>query len=157
MSGSNSSAFAYGGTLYFLIGLLTAIVCGFITKHINESKGYKGGFAWGFWLNVIGIIVVACKSEVRSEPSLYQMAHQYEESRKDNQSKTIQCPFCGASNSRTNSVCFSCFKPLMAEESIKEKPMEQVEMIKQLAELHSEGILTDEEFETKKAELLAKM
>ena len=43
------------------IGVIVSCVFGTITKNINESKGYCGGFAWGFWLGVIGIIVVSCK------------------------------------------------------------------------------------------------
>ena len=44
-----------------IIGLVVSIVFGCITKGINENKGYDGGFAWGFWLGWIGIIVVACR------------------------------------------------------------------------------------------------
>lgn len=28
---------------------------------MNRKKGYKNGFAWGFWLNIIGIIVIAIR------------------------------------------------------------------------------------------------
>lgn len=52
-------------TVYIILGIIGAIpvpiILGFCTKKINESKGYYGGFAWGFWLGVIGLIVVACK------------------------------------------------------------------------------------------------
>lgn len=75
----------------------------------------------------------------------------------------VKCPHCGASNNSTNSICFACHKSL-AEEPNKEAltssapaENEQLTLIKQLAELHTKGILTDEEFETKKAELLSKM
>ena len=44
-----------------IIGIIVACVFGAITKNINQSKGYDGGFAWGFWLGVIGIIVVSCR------------------------------------------------------------------------------------------------
>ena len=43
----------------------------------------------------------------------------------------------------------------MAEESIEEH--ESIKLLKQLAKLHDAGILTDEEFTQKKADLLAKM
>ena len=53
------------GIGYIIGGVIVGIIFGCITKHINESKGYEGGFAWGFWLSFIGIIVVACKPDNR--------------------------------------------------------------------------------------------
>jgi hypothetical protein len=44
-----------------IVGLIGACIFGAITKGINEQKGYEGGFWWGFFLGVIGIIVVACR------------------------------------------------------------------------------------------------
>lgn len=45
----------------FFVYLVLGIICGFITKSMNESKGYDGGFLWGFLLTIIGIIVVAVR------------------------------------------------------------------------------------------------
>lgn len=45
----------------FLVYLIVGVICGFITKSMNESKGYDGGFLWGFLLTIIGIIVVAVR------------------------------------------------------------------------------------------------
>ena len=45
----------------FVIYLIYAIICGFITKSMNQNKGYDGGFAWGLFLGIIGIIVVAVR------------------------------------------------------------------------------------------------
>ena len=61
MDGLIAIFFIYFIALIFSIGL--ACIFGFITQSINESKGYYGGFAWGFWLGWIGIIVVACKPD----------------------------------------------------------------------------------------------
>lgn len=49
---------------YFII---YCIVCGIIAKYINEKKGYSNGFAWGAWLGIIGIIIVACKPKCIEE------------------------------------------------------------------------------------------
>ena len=38
--------------------VIMGVIFGFITKYIANSKGYDGGFAWGFWLGIIGILVV---------------------------------------------------------------------------------------------------
>lgn len=48
---------------YVIVTLVVACIFGVITKNINESKGYDGGFAWGFWLGVIGIVVVAVRQD----------------------------------------------------------------------------------------------
>ena len=52
-----------GGVIFIglIIGMIEAVVFGLITQAINEKKGYDGGFWWGFFLGVIGIIVVAMK------------------------------------------------------------------------------------------------
>ena len=102
-----SSSYAIG---YIVGGLISAVIFGLITKYINESKGYKGGFAWGFWLSIIGIIVVACKPDNR------------------NNSQSI--------NNITTSG---------------ESPADE---IKKYKELYDQGIITAEEFQTKKEQLL---
>ena len=38
-----------------------------LAKYINEKKGYSNGFAWGAWLGIIGIIIVACKPKCIEE------------------------------------------------------------------------------------------
>ena len=52
--------------------LIYCIACGLITKYINERKGYVNGFAWGAWLGILGIIIVACKpNKNKAEQELY--------------------------------------------------------------------------------------
>ena len=41
--------------------LAQAFIFGFITRAIARSKGYDGGFWWGFFLGLIGLIVVAVR------------------------------------------------------------------------------------------------
>ncbi len=50
-------------SLFFtlLFSLIQACIFGAITHAINDAKGYDGGFWWGFFLGVIGIIVVAVR------------------------------------------------------------------------------------------------
>lgn len=49
--------------ILFIIIIGISIIFGRITESMNKEKGYDTGFAWGFWLWVIGIIVVACRPE----------------------------------------------------------------------------------------------
>ena len=48
-----------------LVGIVNGIIWGCITRAINEGKGYDGGFAWGFWLGVIGLVVVLCRPRIQ--------------------------------------------------------------------------------------------
>ena len=53
-----------GLIIYFLGWVIAACIFGAITKYISESKGYYGGFAWGFWLGLIGILVVGFRPTI---------------------------------------------------------------------------------------------
>lgn len=51
--------------VYLIIVFGTASIWGAITWKVNDSKGYSSnGFWWGFFLGWIGLIVVACRSNV---------------------------------------------------------------------------------------------
>ena len=47
--------------------LLVALVFGFITQSMGTGKGVKNCFWWGFFLGIIGVIVVAVKKD-QKEP-----------------------------------------------------------------------------------------
>ena len=47
--------------MWFFIYVFLGLICGFITKSMNEEKGYEGGFWWGFFLDILGIIVIAVR------------------------------------------------------------------------------------------------
>ena len=88
-------------------------------------------------------------------------------SREEATEERVKCPHCGANNKKSNAYCFACGKPMKEEatETTPEKKTATVnaekqdfaDTLKKLAGLHEQGILTDDEFEKKKAEILAKM
>ena len=199
--------FNNSSTGYIIGGFIGCIIMGFVTKYINESKGYKGGFAWGFWLNIIGIIVVACKPDNRanapqkvSKPCPYDTPiaesyiqerietanHMFAENNFDSAMKTYQTVLRYYSyalddttiddiNKQIEYCCNKLDLDYNAEKVLVESNMtkssetihgsdeitssssKQINLIKQLAELNSQGILSDEEFEEKKKEILAKI
>lgn len=47
--------------IMLLIMLAINIILGFQTKKMNAAKGLSGGFWWGFFLGITGVIVVALR------------------------------------------------------------------------------------------------
>ena len=41
--------------------LVLCVAMGTLTRSISRSRGYEGGFWWGFCLNVFGLLVVALR------------------------------------------------------------------------------------------------
>ena len=54
--------------------LLSSIIWGIITQAINKSHGREGGFWWGFWLWVIGVIIVAVRPSENNGVAVQQAA-----------------------------------------------------------------------------------
>ncbi len=85
------------------------------------------------------------------------------------------CPHCGANNKQSNIYCFACGKaideaaqpqaaaPAPAPAPAIEAPAPKMDasdaftLLEKLGKLHETGILTDEEFQKKKTEILDKM
>lgn len=173
----------------YVIGVLVySIICGFVCLGISSSRGMGGGFWWGFWLGIIGIIVVAVRPndnqyspkaqnyshssyssfsvEPPAKPGTY--AASYNRKEKTYEEEIIEkggwrCPACGKIHYDYVSAC-SCGEKKPPKAKVSEQKISQtnnvlgeVEIIKCLKdykELLNAGILTNEEFEKKKAQLL---
>ena len=57
---SNDILFVIFGILFWGV-IIAHIVLGFKTRSMNQAKGYEGGFAWGFFLGILGLITVAIR------------------------------------------------------------------------------------------------
>ncbi len=169
--------------VYAIIGLIVAIVFGCITKKINENKGYDGGFAWGFWLGVIGIIVVSCRAPAEDVFDSYS----YSNNPLPRAQGTLPpggwyCTGCGRQHAAyvTSCVCGkkkttpgtvshtpaapaaparpTPYKPTVTAAPAAPKPrMNEADVIhtlKEYKELLDSGVITHEEFEQKKRDLL---
>ena len=186
--------------------LISGVIFGCITRYVATSKGYDSGFAWGFFLGLIGLLVVGFRPNIsetsyagRSSGAMegYRMSSSSQmesythtpdrtpwhcvcgtenagsldyclncrRTREEGTMKKVNCPHCGASNKEANEMCFACGKPMKEEkqEKLTAAPVPEaektdgVEVLKKLAELHAQGILTDEEFAQKKQEILGKI
>ena len=80
--------------------------------------------------------------------------------------KKVNCPHCGAKNKETNKTCFACGKSMTEEKEQENRPVatalepettDGIEILKKLAELQKQGIITEEEFTQKKKEILSRM
>lgn len=183
----------------YLIGwIINSVVFGFITLYVAESKGYDGGFWWGFWLGIIGLLVVGFRpdnteqhySHTSSELPAWASSSSAnlpswtcvcgaknsgsldycQACRRNKSESTVPkkiCPHCGAGNKATNTLCFACDKPLDENHptpqqtptavSSEETSSDYITTLEKLGKLREQGILTEEEFQQKKSEILAKM
>ena len=174
--------------LFLLICLCVHIVLGAITAGMNTSKGYYGGFAWGFFLGIIGIIVVAVRpfnpecdrsqnvfynqgygnvpynqnygnmpynqnyGNVPYYPNDYRFIPQGVNAGRNGYRATgyqtggnWRC-ICGQTNEATATTC-SCGRN-------KAENMANIEKVKKYKELLDMGAITQEEFETRRKEIL---
>ncbi len=159
--------------LYFIISIGVACIFGAITKGINESKGYYGGFAWGFWLGWIGIIVVACRASNSYSPreSIIKPANSSAQnnipahiaSSQQAAPNSWKCR-CGRYNAQFVSSCTCGLskrealapepKPVPAAPVVDEA--KNIAALKEYKELLDAGVITQEEFDAKKKEILSR-
>ncbi|MBP3636549.1 MAG: SHOCT domain-containing protein [Clostridia bacterium] len=194
--------------------VIQGLIFGFIAKYIAESKGYDTGFAWGFWLGIIGLLVVGFRptilqtttshattlkqseywsnlSAAKSTPSgwtcvcgqdnAYGLSYCTKCRRSKDESANlrkpkVECHYCGAKNNASNEECFACGRSLkdsintLAAQTVKQETpptlempkqvvgdVDSLEALKKLAELRDLGVLTENEFQEKKATIMAKI
>lgn len=171
-------AFDFGRVV--IVYLLLCIVWGAICKGIMNNKGYDSwGWFWlGFFLGVIALIIVLIKEPVRNVPEeiVYEnYLQRTSENIKMNDFKASggwQCHWCGRTNENFVSSC-GCGRTKEENEQYyrnknktekennntdKKQSLSEEDRIKALkdyGELLKSGVITEEEFETKKKELLS--
>lgn len=152
-------------------GLVWGIVWGIATQVVNEDKGYDGGFWLGFFLGIIGLIIVACKTDIRKYKDYQNSSLLSQQLSMDNEKKILEnggwkCSKCGRINANYTGSC-ACgmtkanyeAKKLADETATKaheksQQELDSIARVKAYKELLDSGILTQEEFEKKKDELL---
>jgi len=90
-----------------VVYIIVRIIIGTICKSIVRSKSYSDsenhGFAWGFWLGILGLIICACKSTYSPPRNKYQQSPALSQSysRSPQRSSGYQPNRSYSSNSRT--------------------------------------------------------
>lgn len=150
----------------FIVGIVVSCIFGAITKAINEGKGYYGGFAWGFWLGWIGILVVALK-----QPIPYTRKESIIVPAKTTENNNIYTPqllsdgswncSCGRHNARYISSCVCGLNKtqigqIPSAPNNTDKDAKDISALKEYKNLLDSGVLTQEEFEAKKKEILSR-
>lgn len=151
----------YFGFGYFIGIIIVSCVFGAITKHINENKGYYGGFAWGFFLGVIGIIVVACRSDAPKSSYVSDRVSKLDAVSRGESSvqQGWQCGFCRRVNPNYMSTC-ECgrTKAESMQRRIEEQNQPKTATVEQKLEeakrLLEKEIITEEEYETRRRKIL---
>ena len=163
------------GSYYLIMLILTignACIFGVITKVINERKGYYGGFAWGFWLGWIGIIVVACRQApfYTSKESI--IVHPKKSGLPHNAIANSapsgggwKCS-CGRINAAYISSCVcglnkhaatAATEPIPASnDTLAADETKVISLLKEYKELLDSGVITQEEFDAKKKSILSR-
>ena len=109
---------------YFIGAIVYAIIFGMITKYVAESKGYEGRFWWGFFLGIIGLLVVGFRpnnnqqsyysysnSESGGSVSHSQITVVDEPKATKKEEKRWICIECKTENPEKSKFCSECGEP----------------------------------------------
>ncbi len=155
--------------IYAVAAIIVCCIFGVVTKKINESKGYYGGFAWGFWLGIIGIIIVSCKPAARSG---YSTPQNIPTGYSDESGNPLaysnggwKCEFCDRANPGHKMLC-DCGRSknesnqkkakLRAEGTKQGKTVQEIQL-EGAKRMYEDGIITEEEYEAKKKAIQKEM
>lgn len=158
-------------SIEILISLIVSIgircIMGSISKAVNEKNGYFGGFAWGFWLGVIGIVIVAVRQSApyRSSESIIVSKRSkdipFQAVSQEDLPNSWQCS-CGRYNAQYVNSCVcgvnkrDALAPKTEEPADPADEMQTISALKEYKELLDTGVITQEEFDAKKKAILSK-
>lgn len=139
--------------------IFVGIICGLITNSMNQNKGYDSGFAWGFFLGIIGIIVVAVRPyNNASSSSVSPNSKSFNDTNQSSRSASMKkedctifyCTNCFniVSDIKTHSLsCSNCGKPLTNSLIYEPKWESMTEKEKNHTKEQWFGISSKEDFE----------
>lgn len=163
-----------------LLSLIWAVVWGLVTDKIIKNKGYENNwFWWGFFFGWIAFVLALTKPDINTQQN---NSHQYDnsyqnntnsplsaESAKRRREEQIRAGFwecsCGSFNPPycTTCLCGRTPKDVIAEKKNiqnvqptkkEDEELKNINLLKEYKELLDAGVITQEEFEQKKAKIL---
>lgn len=150
--------------IWIVIVLVCAVIFGFATDTIIRNKGYdESWFWWGFLFGLVALIVAAARPEARPEPDAKQkINYMKEQTLRDGGWECV----CGRLNPHYTGTC-ACGRTKAESEEFKRQnnsvksatsvsKLDNVSLdeLKALKELLDIGVVTQEEFDAKKKQLL---
>ncbi len=94
-------------TIAILVYIIQGLIFGFVSRYIANSKGYDGGFAWGFWLGLIGVLVVGFRPNINQTTTSQENKTSYLINAQLKPNRQWECG-CGTMNPDSLNYCLSC-------------------------------------------------
>lgn len=156
----------YGGFWWgFWLGLIGLLVVGFrpnIAQPVSAQPEYKPMYGGALQPEVKQTWTCTCGAKNSYRLDYCPIC---QKTRDQAVKPDVTCPHCGVKNNATRTECVMCGKPLDGSEPAPalepvheaKDSVELAGLLEKLAALHAQGILSDEEFDNKKAEILTRM
>lgn len=154
--------------VYIICLIIWGAIWGFATNTVISNKGYdENWFWWGFFFGIIALLVALGKPNCYETQQSYAVSKMYEDEDRKNtlDAGGWEC-YCGNLNPYYTGTC-SCgrtksevlnFRKQEKEQKESTKKMEaesaKLDNLKKLKDLLDSGVLTQEEFDKKKKQLL---
>lgn len=148
--------------LNLIITLVFSVIWGIVVQQIIYNKNYEENwFWWGFFFGIFALIVALTKPYCESQQEYEYQLSRIDKQREENILKNDgwECANCGKINAQYVGMC-SCGNHKSQNESVEFKKasskdeLENIEKIKAYKDLLDKGIITQEEFDEKKKQIL---
>ncbi|MGN0616733.1 SHOCT domain-containing protein [Ruminococcus flavefaciens] len=149
---------------YWIGVAIWSVVWGVVTSHMSRKKGYGSlsGFFWGFFLGIIGVIIIAFKED-KNNPFMDREAIEKDNERFFKEHDGWECPCCARLHGPFERSCICGFslneeKVIEEGEIIKENIVKtaenEAEIIAKYKKMCDDGLITEDEFKEKKKQIL---
>lgn len=148
--------------IYFVLGMLGCILWGVVTREIIYNKGYSDNwFWWGFFFGIFALLVAFSKPQIDTSVELKKELDEKNVQRENNLIKNggWQCKKCGKIHPAYTGTC-GCGNTKEQNKGLNDPHVSSsnsntnFDEIKKYKDLLDNGVITQEEFNIKKKELL---